>query len=162
MNRQKLTVLARKFDFVPKRTPQKRLFLCARIGVTWPGPGRQTVDTRSTKGGPWKLWLITLQTSYVEGRWHKNWAHMSPLHCFSVCARKRDFLGKTLRTPKFSKGNFFGAGTQAHVFQACNMIWQGFSEPQCFNKSDGSQDAPSGSPDVPNELNSFQNISDML
>ena len=40
---------------------------------------------RATTGGPWKLWGVTLQTSYVEGRWHPNWAHLSSLHIFSVC-----------------------------------------------------------------------------
>ena len=29
-------------------------------------------------GYPWKLWGITVQTSYVEGRWHQTWADTNP------------------------------------------------------------------------------------
>ena len=74
MNRQKLTVRPGK-SILCQKTPQKTaIFVCRnRSYLTLKGPVRQTVDTRSTTGGPWKLWGITLQTSYVEGRWHQNW-----------------------------------------------------------------------------------------
>ena len=41
--------------------------------LTLEGLGRQTVDSRSTSENPWKIWCITLQTNYVEGRWHQNY-----------------------------------------------------------------------------------------
>ena len=111
----KIDHFARKIDFVQK-TPQKRLFLCAQIWFTWLW---KDLDTKQLTPGqllgwPWKLWGVTLQTSYVEGRLHQNWAHTSPLHFFSVCARKfakSDLLGKTLHTRKFSTGKFFGTDT---------------------------------------------------
>ena len=114
MNRQKLTVRPGK-SILCQKTPQKTaIFVCKnRSYLTLKGPVRQTVDTRSTTGGPWKLWGITLQTSYVEGRWHQNWAHTSPLHCFSVCARKfakKWFLGQNALYPNASKSQTFFVG----------------------------------------------------
>ena len=38
-------------------------------------------------GYPWKVRGITVQTSYVEGRWHQNWVYMSPKLYF--CRRTR-------------------------------------------------------------------------
>ena len=104
--------LARKIYFVQK-TPQIWLFWCARIWVTWIW---KALDAKPlTPGQPlgctWKLWGLTLQISYVEGRWHQNWAHMSPLHTLPSGhgnLRKSYFGGKTLRTRKFSAGNFWG------------------------------------------------------
>ena len=94
---KKLTVWQGKLILCQK-THQKRLFLCARIGVTWlwKDLDAKPLTAGQLLGCPWKLWGITLQTSYVEGRWHKNWAHMSPLHFFTVGTRK------------FAKTVFFG------------------------------------------------------
>ena len=130
MNRQKLTVWQGK-SILCQKTPQKRLFLCARIRVSWL---RKDLDAKRLTPGqllgwPWKRWSITLQTSFVEGQWHQNWAHTSPLHCYRVCAlkfAKSDFWGKTLHTRKFSTGKVFGAttnGTLTHSgFRKCSQL----------------------------------------
>ena len=123
--------LARKIDFVQKY-PQKWLFWCARIWVTWLW---KDLDARPLTSGhflgcPWKLWGITLQTSYMEGRLHQNWAHTSLLH-FLVCVhgtlRKSYFLGKALCTQKFSTEKFFWAATLGiltlSVFKKCSRYW---------------------------------------
>ena len=95
--------------FVQKNTSKWAILVCTNLGYqTSEGPGRQTIDTRSTWG------IITLRTSYVEGRWHQNWAHRSLLHFFMCVhgnSRKSNFLGKTLRTRKFSTKKNFGAAT---------------------------------------------------
>ena len=80
----------RENRFCAKKTPLKRLFLCARFGVTWLWKDLEAKRLTPVQllGWPWKLWGITLRTSCVEGRWHQNWAHTSPLHCFSVCEQK--------------------------------------------------------------------------
>ena len=114
MNRQQLTVWPGK-SILCKKTPQKWLFLCARIWVTWlwKDLGAKPLTLGQLQRCPWKLWGITLQTSYVEGRWHQNWAHTSPLHCFSVCARKfakKWFFGQNALYPNASKSQTFFVG----------------------------------------------------
>ena len=55
-----------------------------RIWISWAkllAPGQLV-------GYPWKLWGITVQTSYVEGRWHQNWAYTSPKLFFYRRTRK--------------------------------------------------------------------------
>ena len=69
MNRQKLTIRPGKSILCKKNTSKAAFFVCTNLNY-------------------WKLWGITLQTSYVEGRWHQNRAHRSPLHFFIECARK--------------------------------------------------------------------------
>ena len=57
---------------------------------------------------------MTVQNSYVGGRWHQKWAHMSPQHFFLSGHgnwRKNDSFGKTLRTWKFLTENFSGPVT---------------------------------------------------
>ena len=52
-------------------------------------------------GYPWKVWGITVQTSYWEGRWHQNWV------------RSRLTKKIRVRTCKFVKnGNFLLFGLQ--------------------------------------------------
>ena len=94
------------------KAPHDRLFLCARIWVTW--LWKALDGKRLTPGQlqayPWKLGGMTVQTSYVGGRWHQNWAHTSPQHFFmSVHGNWRK--GVFFRTQKFWRGNFFGAST---------------------------------------------------
>ena len=49
--------LARKIDFVQKKPSKSAIFGCTNLGyLTLEGPGRQTVDTRSTFGVPLKTW----------------------------------------------------------------------------------------------------------
>ena len=57
------------------------------FGRTWTPNGWHQVNFW---GGPEKFGDITLQTNYVDGRWHQNWAHTSPLHLFSVCTDIRE------------------------------------------------------------------------
>ena len=98
--------------FCAKKTPVRRLFLCARIGVTWlwKDLDAKPLTPGQLLGCPWKLWGITLQTSYVEGRWHQNWAHTSPLHFFTVGTRKfakKWFFGCNAPYPKILNGKIF-------------------------------------------------------
>ena len=37
---------------------------------------------------PWKVWGITIQTNYWEGRWHQNFRYTSPILFFVVRTRK--------------------------------------------------------------------------
>ena len=46
-------------------------------------------------GYPWKLWVVTVQTSYVEGRWHQNWAYTSQTLFFA------DGQGNQWKKPEF-------------------------------------------------------------
>ena len=71
----KVNRFARKTFFFQKNA-QKQPFLAARnLGIlTLGGAVYQTVDTRSTFGLLWLVWGIMVRTSYVEGRWHRNWA----------------------------------------------------------------------------------------
>ena len=51
MNRQKLTVGPGKFILCKKNTSKMAIFVCTNLSyLTMEGPGRQTVDTRSTSG----------------------------------------------------------------------------------------------------------------
>ena len=90
INRQKLTVWPEKSIFCAKKTPHFRLFWWTRIWVNWlwKDLDAKRLTPGQLLGCPWKLWGIALQTSYVEGRWHQNWAHTSPLHCFNVGTHK--------------------------------------------------------------------------
>ena len=73
--------------------------MCTNLGyLTLEGPGRQEL------GG------MAVQTSYVGGRWHQNWAHTSPQHIF-MFVHGNWRKGVFFRTQKFSTGNFFGAST---------------------------------------------------
>ena len=78
-----------------KKTPHFRRFWWIRIWVTWllKDLDAKRLTPGQLLGCPWKFWGITLQTSYMEGRWHQNWVHTG--HAIS---RKSTFLGKTLRT----------------------------------------------------------------
>ena len=83
MNRQQLTVRPGKSTLC-KKTPYFRLFWWTRIWVTWlwKDLNAKPLTSGQLLGCPWKLWGITLQTSYVEGRLHQSWAHTAPLHFF--------------------------------------------------------------------------------
>ena len=57
---------------------------------------------------------MTVQTSYMRGRWHKLIAHEPATFFFrqdTEIGEKAIFFGKTLLTRKFSTGKFFWAGT---------------------------------------------------
>ena len=86
MKRQQLIVWPGK-SILCKKTPHFHLFWWTQIWVTWLW---KDLDAKRLTPGqlqayPWKLWGMTVQTSYVGGRWHQNWAHTSLQH-FYVCA----------------------------------------------------------------------------
>ena len=56
------------------------------MGITslWEDLEAKLLTPGQLLGYPWKVWGITVQTSYVEGRWHQNW----------VCSRPTVFLPK--------------------------------------------------------------------
>ena len=114
--RQKLTFLPGKLIFCNKKTPPNRLFLCARTWVTWlwKAQDAKRLTPGQLQAYLWKLLGMTVQTSYVGGR-HKNWAHTSPQHFFSVgtqkLAKKWTFLVKRSVPKKISTGKCFGAST---------------------------------------------------
>ena len=91
--------------FAKKKQKKTAIFLCTNLGyLTLEGPELQAY--------PRKVVGLTVQTSYVEGWWYQNWAPTIQQHFF-MCVhgnwRESEFFGKTLRTWKFSMGNFFGA-----------------------------------------------------
>ena len=83
MNRQQLTVWPGKSIFC-KIKPQNSRFWWTRSWVIWfwKDLDAKLLIPGQLLGCPWKLLGITLQTSYVEGRWHQNWAHTSLLYFF--------------------------------------------------------------------------------
>ena len=54
----------------PKKTPKNSFFLWPNIGITslWEDLEAKLLTPGQLLGYPWKLWGITVQTSYVEGR----------------------------------------------------------------------------------------------
>ena len=69
-----------------KKTPQNCLFWCTRIWVAW--LWKALDGKRLTPGQlqayPWKLGGMTVQTSYVGGQWHQNWAQRDQLRPFGL------------------------------------------------------------------------------
>ena len=118
--------------FRPKKHLKKGFFLRRffRPHLTLGRSGGQTVDTRSTSGYPWKVWGITVQTSYVEGRWHQNWVRSSPAKKKTQVAvefrEKWKFFVNRSVPENFQWENFFGASTHGIVthsgFRKC--IWK--------------------------------------
>ena len=67
-------------------------------------------------GYPWKVWGITVQTSYWEGRWHQNCGYTSPILFWGY---EQGNQWKTeLRTRKFSTVKFSG---QAAMESLCTQ-----------------------------------------
>ena len=69
MNRQQLTVWPGK-SILCQKTPHFRLFWWTRIWVAWlwKDLDAKRLTTGQLLGWPWKVWGITLQTSYVGSR----------------------------------------------------------------------------------------------
>ena len=55
------------------------------MGITslWEDLEAKLLTPGQLLGYPWKLWGITVQTSYVEGWWHQNWASNRPTKKFA-------------------------------------------------------------------------------
>ena len=62
-----------------KKTPKNGLFQQPNIGITslWEDLEAKLFTPCQLLGFPLKLWGITVQTSYVDGRLHQNWAYTS-------------------------------------------------------------------------------------
>ena len=106
--------------FRPKKTPQNGLFWWAQIWVTelWKAMDAKRLTPGQLEAYPWKLWGRTIQTNYVGGRWHQNWAYTSPQHFFrrdTKIDEKVFLFGKTIRTRTMTTLKFgdlwFGTGS---------------------------------------------------
>ena len=117
--------------FSPKKTPQNSHFWRQGIWVAWLWEKlyAKLLGLGQLLGYPWKVWGITVQTSYWEGLWHQNCGYTSPILFFGGGKRnqwKMELFCKTLRTRKFSTGKFSGASTHGILthsgFRIC--IWK--------------------------------------
>ena len=71
--------------FFEKKTPQNRKSGLTDFGRPWTP---NSLTPGQLQAYPWKLGGMTVQTSYVGGRWHQNWPHTSPQIFFPVWTRK--------------------------------------------------------------------------
>ena len=115
----KVDRLAGKINFVQKNTSKTAIFVCTNLSyLTLEGPGRQTFNTRSTAGVALKTLGYNASNQLCGRSVAPKLSAHEPATFFLVCVhvnlRKSDFLGKTLRTRKFSTGKFFWAGTRTH------------------------------------------------
>ena len=78
MLQAKVDRLAGKIYLVKKHLKQP--FRRQRIWVSWLWEElyAKLLAPDQLFGYPWKLWGITVQTSYIEGRWHRSWARKRP------------------------------------------------------------------------------------
>ena len=79
--RQKLTVWPGK-SISCKKTPQNWLFWWTQIWITLLWKALDTKWLTRTQTRSTTLGGMTVQTSYVGGQWHQNWADTSPQHFF--------------------------------------------------------------------------------
>ena len=111
--RWKSTVLPGKLFFFQK-TPKNCHFWWQGIWVTWLWEEvyAKLLGLGQLLGCPWKVWGITVQTSYWEGLWHQNCGYTSPILFFAV--RHKNWWNKgtfLLITPypKIFNGKIFWA-----------------------------------------------------
>ena len=84
------------------------------MGITslWEDLEAKLLTTGQLLGFPWKLWGITVQTSYWEGLWHQNCGYTSPILFFLEAAReiseKWNFFVKRSVPENFQWENFSG------------------------------------------------------
>ena len=86
--------------------------MCTNLGYLglWKDLDGKRLTPGQLQAHPCKLGGMTVQTSYVGGQQHQNWAHTSPQHllmCVHGNWRKSEFFGETLCAWKFSTGTFF-------------------------------------------------------
>ena len=89
--------LAEKFNFIKKITPKiPKIMDDFSNLLTLEGSGRRRKDTKSTLGIFFLLiWGKTVQTNYVDGRWHQIKAYTSPklfLQTDKEISENRNFL----------------------------------------------------------------------
>ena len=100
--RQKSTICPGKL-ISSQKTPKNSPYKQHGIWVAWLSEElyAKLLPLDQPLGYPWKLWGITVQTSYVEGRWHWNWA----------CNRQKVFWGAAREMSK--KSIFFALWSPA-------------------------------------------------
>ena len=106
--RQKLTVWPGK-SISCKKTPQNWLFWWTQIWITLLWKALDTKWLTRTQTRSTTLGGMTVQTSYVGGQWHQNWADTSPQHFFLSWhgnLRKVIFLVKCSVPENFQRANF--------------------------------------------------------
>ena len=81
--RQQLTVWPGKL-ILCKKNPLKISYFCVHESEL-PYFGRPWTANGWFKAYPWKLGGMTVQNSYVVGRWLQNWAYTSPQHFLCLC-----------------------------------------------------------------------------
>ena len=64
----------------PKKRPKTAFFGGNESGVSWLWEElyAKLLGLGQLLGYPWKVWGITVQTSYWEGRWDQNWVRSRP------------------------------------------------------------------------------------
>ena len=112
----KVDRFARK-TFFPKKCQKTPFFGGHDSGVSWLWEElyAKLLGPDQLLGCPWKVWGMTVQTSYWEGLWHQNCGYTSPILFFAGRHRnqwKTELFRKLLRHRKFSTGKFFRASTQ--------------------------------------------------
>ena len=64
------------------------------------------------------IWVITVQTRYVEGWWHQNWAYASPSIFFAEKMPRKWFFHKMPRTQNFLLGKFLADSSHGILTQS--------------------------------------------
>ena len=74
-----------------KKTPKNSVFWRQEIGITslWEDLEAKLLTPGQLLGYPWKVWGITVQTSYWEGRWDQNWVRSRPAKKSRVRQREK-------------------------------------------------------------------------
>ena len=87
--RWKSTVLPGKL-FFPKKRRKTAFFGGKESGVSWLWEElyAKLLGLGQLLGYPWKVWGITVQTSYWEGLWHQNCGYTSQILFFGIRTRK--------------------------------------------------------------------------
>ena len=100
----KVDRLTGKTFFLPKNT--KKAFFGghnSRVSWLWMELYAKLLGLGQLLGCPWKLWGITVQTSYWEGRWHQNCGYTSPILFFlqpdTEISEKRNFRIREMHLP---------------------------------------------------------------
>ena len=80
MLKVKVDRFARKNFCSPKKCRKTGFFWGHNSGVSWLWEElyAKLLGLGQLLGYPWKIWGITVQTSYWEGRWHQNCGYTSP------------------------------------------------------------------------------------
>ena len=85
---------------IDQTKPKKDVFLRTKIGITslWEHLEGKLLTPGQLLGHSWKLWSITIQTSYWEGRWHQNWFCSGPTKKF-ICGHATSWKMKKIVIP---------------------------------------------------------------